>query len=53
MRSNDDRLARDTIGLYLTPDTIDPDQIRAAISQLNQVLQEFLPITTRAVFIVP
>jgi hypothetical protein len=53
VRTNDDRIARDTIGLYLTPDTADPVQIKATISRLASALGDFMPITERAVFITP
>jgi hypothetical protein len=53
VRTNDDRIARDTIGLYLTPDIVDPAQIKAIVSRLANVLAEFMPITERAVFITP
>ena len=53
VRTNDDRIARDTIGLYLTPDISDPAQIKAMISRLANVLADFMPITERAVFITP
>jgi hypothetical protein len=52
-RTNDNRIARDTIGLYLTPDIADPDEIKAVISRLASVLAEFMPVTARAVFITP
>jgi hypothetical protein len=53
VRSNDDRIARDTIGLYLTPDTVDPAQINALVSRLANSLGDFMPVTERAVFILP
>lgn len=49
-RTNEDWYARDTIGLYLMPDTADPARIAAIKSRINQVLGEFMPITDRAVF---
>jgi hypothetical protein len=52
-RSNNDRIARDTIGIYLTPDTTDPAEIAATTSRLADVLARFMPITERAVFITP
>jgi hypothetical protein len=52
-RTDDDRIARDTVGVYLTPDTSDPDQIKAIISQLRSVLAEFMPAAARAIFITP
>ena len=51
LRTNEDRIARDTIGLFLGTGTDDPDQISAKLSRLANVLVEFLPITERAVFI--
>jgi hypothetical protein len=58
VRSNDDRIARDTIGIYLTSNPNDPTrnnraQIAATTKRLASVLGEFLPITERAVFIPP
>ncbi len=50
-RSSDDRIARDTVGLYLTPSTTDPDAIKATLSRLASELTDFLPATARAVFI--
>jgi hypothetical protein len=51
VRTNDDRIARDTVGLYLTPGTTDPDAIKAMLSRLAGELAGFLPVTARAVFI--
>ena len=53
VRTNDDRIARDTIGLFLTPDIADKVQIKAIVSRLANVLAEFMPNTERAVFITP
>jgi hypothetical protein len=53
VRRNADRIARDTVGLYLTPDIADPDEIKAIISRLANVLPGFMPVTARAVFITP
>jgi len=50
-RTNDDRIARDTIGLYLETGDADLDEIKAIISRLNNVLPEFMPVAARAVFI--
>jgi hypothetical protein len=52
-RTNNDRIARDTIGLFLTPDIADPAQIKATVSRLANVLDQFMPISERAVFITP
>ena len=55
VRTNDDRIARDTIGLYLAipvkPPAPAPAAVAAVISRLSGVLTEFLPATDRAVFI--
>jgi hypothetical protein len=48
---NSDWYARDTIGVYLEPDTEEVDDILAGISRLRKVLKEFMPITDRPVFI--
>lgn len=54
VRSNDDRIARDTIGLFLTPTGgTDDATIHATVSRLANVLAAFMPITQRAVFITP
>jgi hypothetical protein len=53
VRTNDDRIARDTIGIYLTPDTTDPAKVAVTTSRVRSVLAEFMPITERAVFITP
>jgi len=52
-REQTDWFARDTVGLYLTTDTIDADKIKSGITRLDKVLKEFMPITDRAVFITP
>jgi hypothetical protein len=52
-RTNADRISRDTVGLFLTPDTNDPEEIAAVVSRLGGVLGDFMPVTTRAVFITP
>jgi hypothetical protein len=50
-RSEDDWYARDTLGLYLEPDTLDADEVAAGSERLRGVLGEFLPATDRAVLI--
>lgn len=50
-RSNEDWYSRDTLGLYLTPDTVDADSVAQGITRIDRVLDEFMPITDRAVFI--
>lgn len=52
-RTNDDRISRDTVGLYLTPNVTDPAQIKATTDRLAGVLADFTPVTTRSVFITP
>jgi hypothetical protein len=44
--------ARDTIGLYLTPDTEDTSKIQQNRTMIERILREFLPIQIRAVFII-
>lgn len=51
VRTNEDWYARDTIGIYLTPDTMDAEKIALGISRIAQVLGEFMPVTDRAVFL--
>ncbi|MEC4018810.1 hypothetical protein [Streptomyces sp. H27-D2] len=53
VRTNDNRIARDTVGLYLNPDITDPDEIKAVISRLAGVLADVIPATSRPVFITP
>ncbi|MFN2497150.1 MAG: hypothetical protein ABR608_14815 [Pseudonocardiaceae bacterium] len=53
VRTNDNRIARDTVGLYLTPDIDDEEEIKAVISRLASVLADFIPLSARAVFITP
>jgi hypothetical protein len=50
-RNNDDRYARDTVGLYLEPDTADAAAIAGEVARLAAVLGEFMPLTDRAVFV--
>ncbi|MFI2508899.1 hypothetical protein [Streptomyces sp. NPDC018972] len=45
------RIARDAVGLYLTPRTETPEETRAAVSRLAGVLDEFMPVSARPVFI--
>jgi hypothetical protein len=44
--------ARDTVGIYLVPDTIDQALIVRRRNQIEKVLRDFLPIQVRTVFIV-
>ena len=51
-RNNADRYARrETVGLYLTPDTTDQAVIRRNQNLLRNALREFLPAPVRTVFI--
>lgn len=50
-RSNDDWYARDTVGLYVEPETIDEVEITMGRERLVPVLNEFMPVTDRAVFV--
>lgn len=44
--------ARDTVGIYLTPDTDDEALIMRSRDQIENVLKSFLPIQVRTVFII-
>jgi hypothetical protein len=50
-KNNEDWYARDTIGLYLNNDTMDKEKIEIGIDRIEKVLNEFMPITDRAVFV--
>ena len=50
--TNDDWYARDTIGLYLTPDTDDQQLIMKNRELIRGVLKRFLPIQIRPTFII-
>ena len=50
-RTNADRYARETVGLYLTPDTTDPAVIQRHENLLRNALREFLPAPVRTVFV--
>ena len=49
--TNLDWYARDTVGLYLTPDTTDQAVIQRNQNLLRNALREFLPAPVRTVFI--
>jgi hypothetical protein len=49
VRTETDRVSRDTVGIFLTPDTTDPATVAAAVQRLGGVLREFMPLTARAV----
>jgi hypothetical protein len=50
-RTNLDWYSRDTVGLYLTPDTADQVTIQRNQNLLRDALREFLPASVRTVFI--
>jgi hypothetical protein len=52
LKTNENWYARDTIGIYLVPDTIDQALIIRRRNQIEKVLRSFLPIQVRTVFIV-
>jgi phage tail-like protein len=47
----DDWYRRDTIGVYVQPDTLDDLEVEQGIERLARVLPEFIPATDRAVLI--
>lgn len=49
--ADDDWYRRDTLGIYLTPDTTDANEITQSSTRLSKVLPEFMPATDRAVLI--
>jgi hypothetical protein len=49
-RTNANQYARETVGLYLTPDTTDQTVIRRNQNLLRNALREFLPAPVRTVF---
>ena len=52
VKRNDRWYARDTVGIYLVPDTIDQALVIRRRDQIAGVLRDFLPIQVRTVFIV-
>jgi hypothetical protein len=50
-RADTDRVARDTVGLFLTPTTADQDEIDTGLARLANELPGFMPATARAVLI--
>ncbi|HEU4597393.1 MAG TPA: hypothetical protein VFS10_19850 [Pyrinomonadaceae bacterium] len=51
-RGSDDWYARDTVGVYLTPDTDDDSLIISKRDQIEKLLRDFLPMQVRAVVII-
>lgn len=53
-KTHEDKFARDTIGIYLTPDTDQADQINRHRRLVEGPLKNFLPVNVRAeLFIMP
>ena len=50
--NNDAWCARDTVGVYLTPDTLDAELIVRGQELVNGLIQRFLPAQTRIVFVI-
>jgi hypothetical protein len=51
VRTDEDRYSRDTLGVYLEPDTVDADAVSRGVRRLRTILPEFMPATDRAVFL--
>ncbi len=51
-RAESDWYARDTVGIYLTPDTLDEQLVIRKQTAIANVIRDFLPIQVRAVFII-
>ena len=50
--NNDAWCARDTVGVYLTPDTLDAELIVRGQELVKGLIQRFLPAQTRIVFVI-
>ncbi|MFA6052264.1 MAG: hypothetical protein WC762_06710 [Methylobacter sp.] len=50
-RDDTHRISRDTLGVFLSSETLDDTELHKGIDRLRQVVREFMPITDRAVFI--
>lgn len=50
-RTDDDWYARDTLGVYLDPDTVESEAVARQVGRLRSVLPAFMPATDRAVFL--
>ena len=50
-RTDANRYARETVGLYVTPDTTDPAVIQRQQNLLRNALREFLPAPVHTVFV--
>ena len=49
-RTNDNRYARDTIGMFFTPDSVSDEAITRKSNIIASEIRKFLPIQVRAVF---
>jgi hypothetical protein len=52
LKANDNWYARDTVGIYLVPDTVDQSLLVYRRNQIESVLRSFLPIQVRTVLII-
>ena len=50
---DNDWYSRGTVGFYLTTNVVNAENIGSGINRINSILAEFMPVTTRAVFITP
>jgi phage tail-like protein len=51
VRDDGDRIARDTIGAFIGTDTLTDQEVANGVARLRPIVQEFMPMTDRAVFI--
>lgn len=51
VRDDRHRIARDTVGVFLQSESYTDEEVNVEIERLRPVVQEFFPITDRAVFI--
>lgn len=51
VRGDENRIARDTVGIFLETDSYVEDEVESGIERLRPVVGEFMPLTDRAVFI--
>ena len=51
VRDDADRIARDTVGVFLQAQTYTEEAIAQEVARLRPVVAEFMPVTDRAVFI--
>ena len=53
VRTDADRVAADTLGVFLNPTVSDASHVRHGIGQMRQVARHFVPAVRRAVYVVP